>query len=351
MRPAALLAVMLTFLLVLSPVVGQEPGRSFETALEVDLSGGEAEVRGSLTGAFDDNHYYRLVGVGSGQTIRVEGEIIGVETGRGTVALYSPDKARLAGVDPVVGKGVRKKVEISFTPAYEPEHPELTLYLRIGKSMGAFNYSLRITVEPRYDAGSGRDAGTQAPHSVEAPIAKPGEPASFTGFLTQRGEGNDYQDLYKLRAELAPGQALRVTVDPEPGLMVSAILYSEDMFRLRHNQSEARGQPLTMTITGDWKPGINTFYLDVENLGGNGGTGGYTVRVEVLEPVQEATTTAQPPPAPMQEDLLRLVLIVVAVALVAVAVAVLIIRRRRGIRVLEEGGEWWGTGEWGAEEW
>ncbi len=351
MRSATLTALILAALLLTSPILGGEPGKSFETALEVDLSGGQAEVGGSLVGAFDDNHYYRLVGVGSGQTVRIEGELVGVETGRGTVALYSPDRARLAGVDPVVGKGVRKRVELTFTPAYEPEHPELTLYLRIGKSMGAFNYSLRITVEPHYDAGSGRDAGATKDHAVEAPIARIGEPASFTGYLTERGMGNDYQDLYRIRAELAQGMALKVTVDPEPGLMVSAILYSEDMFRLRHNQSESRGQPLTMTITGDWSPGINTFYLDVENLGGNGGTGSYKVKVEVLEPVQETATTAQPPPAPMREDIIRLVLIVVAVALVAVAIAVLVIRRRRGIRVLEEGGEWWGTGEWGAEEW
>ena len=251
----------------------------------------------------------------------------------------------------MLGKGSRKKVEISFTHAYEPE-AEFTLYLRIGKSLGAFNYSLRITVEPRYDAGSGRDAGAGKEHSVDAPIAKLGEPASFTGYLTEKGLGNDYQDLFRIRAELAEGLILKVTVDPEPGLMTSAILYSEDMFRLRHNQSEARGEPLTMKVTGDWEPGINTFYLDVENLGGNGGTGSYTVKVEVLEPPQqgEATATATPT-APMPEDTLRLLLIVVAVALVAVAVAVLVIRRRRGIKVLEEGGEWWGTGEWGAEEW
>ena len=347
----ALLALILLAAVALQPALCQvEPGKDFESAPAIDLSSGSAPLNGSLTGAFEDNHFYRLVGISSGEEIRVEGTLTGIETGLTTVVLYSPEGARLTGSDQVLGKGSKKKVSLSYTPAYDPDHPQLHLYLRIGKSRGALNYTLQVRVEPRFDADSGRDAGAGHETAVETPVAKPGEPATFQGYLTEKDSGNDYQDFYLLKAQLQPGQILRISVDPERSLRVKAILLSNDLFSLRHNQSESRGEPITMSIQGDWEPGLNKFYLSVDNLGGRGGGGSYTVRVEVQQPPAETETTTYTPSSPFSEETMRLLLITVAVALVAVAIAVLVIRRRRGgIKVVSTGEEW-GWGEEG-EEW
>ena len=356
MKPEALAALAALMLLAAlasaHPAPCQvEPGKDFESAPPIDLSAGPVSLNGSLIGAFEDNHFYRLVGISSGEEILVEGKLIGVETALTTVVLYSPEGARLAGQDQVLGKGSQKRVEVRYTPAYDPEHPELYLYLRIGKSRGGLNYTLTIKAEPRFDADSGRDAGGESAAAVEAPIARLGEPAVFEGYLTDKDHGNDYHDFYLLKAELEPGQALRVSIQPSGGLRVKAALLSNDLFSLRHNQSEARGEPITMSVQGDWEPGLNLFYLDVDNLGGRGGGGSYKVRVEVQQPPAPTTTTAYPPPSPLSEETMRWLLIGVAVALVAIAAAVLIIRKRRGgVRVVSAGEEeWWGEG-WGAEE-
>ena len=82
-------------------------------------------------------------------------------------------------------------------------------------------------------------------------------------------------------------------------------------------------------------------------MDGRGGEGAYTVKVEVLKPINQTTTTTAITTAPgtISEEYLKYILIGVAVALVAIAAIILILRRRKRIRVIETGEEeWWGGG-------
>ncbi|MEN2975386.1 MAG: hypothetical protein ABDH32_07420 [Candidatus Caldarchaeales archaeon] len=352
MEKKVLIILVLSALLILSPSVYTEdiqPGLDFDTAAPLDISTGTVNINGSLTKTFEDNHYYMITGLGSGVQISITGTLIGIEPGLTTVSLYSSTKARLIGVDQVVGKDARKKVELRYLLAYDPHEHETVLYIRVGKSTGALNYSLKIVAEKFFDGGSSRDAGGDMSNSIQAPTVSIDTLTTFRGYLSEEEYGNDYSDFYKLSIDLQPKDEILIEVDPNPKLMVWASLLAPDGFSLRHNKSEGKGEPLTLRVRGDWKPGVNDFYLRVENLGGSGGGGEYTVKIQLFRPLKEnitTTTTFQTQPWPIvSQENIRNIIIGIAVGIFAVAVIVLIIRRRRKVvRVEEE--EWggWGSG-------
>jgi len=347
-KTAVILLSITLILAMIQPTLAQKPGRDFESAPEIDLSTGSASLRGSLTGEFEDNHYYKLVGLSSGMKVKVVAELMGTGevSGFTTIALYSEKGARLAGSDQALGRGEKIRRELTYTLGWIPGNPSPILYLRIGKSRGALNYTIEITVEKVDDAGSGRDAGTDPSQALEAPKASLGEPATFTGYLAGENLGDDHADCYMLKVVLEPKQVLRITVNPSKTIRLKASLLSADKFPLRSNKSEARGMPITLQVKGDWLPGTNNFYLTIDNMDGRGGEGSYTVKVEVLKPISKtATTTAiTTTPGILSEEQLKYVLIGVAAALVAIAAIILVLRRRRGVRVVEAGEEWWGGG-------
>ncbi|MEM4693821.1 MAG: hypothetical protein QW655_04865 [Nitrososphaerota archaeon] len=335
----------------------QAPGADFETALPLDLSAGYVWVNNSLVKPFEDNHYYIFRGLRSGVEVRVEGVLVGVESGLTTVSLYSNDQARLIGMDQVLGKNTRKRVELKYMLGYDPRSPEeLAVYLRIGKSSGAaLNYSLKIYTVEYSDAGSGRDAGGSYDTALPLSITTKDVVTRFTGYLSEKDYGNDFIDYYKLPVELARGQELLIEIKPSPELMVRAsILNATDRFTLKSNRSEAKGEPLTLRIRGDWRTGLNNFYLVVENMGGTGGGGQYSVTVQIVTPTTTETTTAttistSPWPS-IDQETLRNLIIIIAIATVVIAVVVMIVMRRRAARVEEEWGGW-GTESWGEESW
>jgi len=360
MEKKGLTVLLLVVLLLFVPIIYSEeiePGLDFETAPPLDLSTGSASINGSLTKTFEDNHYYMLTGLKSGVQVTITGKLKGIEPGLTTVSLYSPSRARLTGIDQVIGKNVEKRIELKYLLAYDPSNPEdNTLYIRIGKSSGSLNYTLNITVEKFFDADSGRDAGASMKDAITAPSISRDSLTTFKGYLAEKDYGNDYSDYYKLSIDLQPKDEIYIEVKPESSLMVWASLLTPDGFSLRHNKSESKGEPVTLRVRGDWKTGINTFYLVVENMGGSGGEGGYTVKVQIYASKVENTTVVsltQTQVWPiLNQETIRNIIIVVAAVVVVVAVVVLIIRRRRRVvRVEEE--EWggWSTGESWGEGW
>lgn len=343
-----------TFFLLVFTVYAEEqtPGTDFESALPLDLSAGYVWVNSSLIKPFEDNHYYMIEGLKSGVEVRVEGVLIGVESGLTTVSLYSSDQARLIGVDQVLGKNTRKRVELKYMLGYDPRSPEeLAVYLRIGKSSGAaLNYSLKIYRVEYFDAGSGRDAGGAFDAALPLSITTKDVITRFTGYLSEKDYGNDFVDYYKLPVELARGQELLVEIKPSTELMIRAsLLNATDRFTLKSNRSEAKGEPLTLRVKGDWKAGLNNFYLVVENTGGAGGGGQYSVTVQIITPTATettTTTTTNTSPWPyVDQETLRNLIILIAIVTVVIAVIVIIIMRKRAVRVEEE----WGS--WGEESW
>ena len=354
------MVLFLSALLILTSSICSEelqPGIDFDTAAPIDLSTGSASINGSLTKMFEDNHYYVIRGLRSGVQVSITGSLRGIEPGLTTVSLYSPSRARLTGVDQVLGKNVMKKIELKYLLAYDPSNPEdNTLYIRIGKSSGSLNYTLNITVEKFFDADSGRDAGASMKDAITAPSISRESSTTFKGYLAEKDYGNDYSDYYKLSVDLQPRDEIYIEVKPESSLMLWASLLTPDGFSLRHNKSESKGEPVTLRVRGDWKTGINTFYLVIENMGGSGGEGGYTVKIQIYTSKVENTTVtslSQTQVWPiLNEETIRNIIIVVAALVVVVAVVVLIIRRRRRVvRVEEE--EWggWSTGESWGEGW
>ncbi|MCS7125629.1 MAG: hypothetical protein NZ929_01785 [Aigarchaeota archaeon] len=348
-----LIVLILSVLLIFSsPVYSEEqqPGGDFASAIPLDLSTGSASVNGSLIKPFEDNHYYMITGLSSGVQVIVYGTLKGIEPGLTTVSLYSSIGARLAGKDQLIGKDVRRRVELKYLLAYDPRDPEPVLYIRVGKSTGALNYSLEIVTNKFFDAGMGRDAGGDMQNAIPAPTISRDALTVFKGYLSEEEYGNDYSDFYKLTVNLQPKDEIYIEIDPNPQLMIWASLLTLDGFSLRHNKSENKGDIITLRVRGDWKPGVNTFYLRVENLGGSGGGGEYIVNIRILSPVKEnatTTTPSEPQPWPiLSQETIRNIIIGIAVVVVAVAVIVLVIRRRRRVvRVEEE--EW---GGWGGEE-
>lgn len=362
MEKASITVLLLSIMLICTPLIYSqevEPGLDFDTAKPVDLSTGSASISGSLTKIFEDNHYYMFTNLKSGIQISISGSLKGIEPGLTTVSLYSPSRARLIGIDQVVGKNVIKKVELSYLLAYDPTNPEEnTLYIRIGKSSGSLNYTLEISIDYFFDADSGRDAGANMKDAIPAPSISRDTVTTFKGYLAEKEYGNDYSDYYRLSINLQPKDEIYVEVEPEPYLMIWASFLTPDGFSLRHNKSESKGEPVTLRVRGDWETGVHTFYLSVENMGGAGGGGGYTVKVEIHPTkIENATITSvtqtQIWPWPfLGQETLRNIIIIIAVAIVAIAILVIIIRKRRSvIRVEEE--EWggWGGGESWEEGW
>lgn len=356
MEKVGLAILFLSVLLLFTPIAYCEevaPGVDFDTAIPLDLSTGSARINGSLTKIFEDNHYYMITGLKSGVKVSINGSLRGIEPGLTTVSLYSPNRARLTGIDQVVGRNALKNIELRYLLAYDPLNPEEnTLYIRVGKSSGSLNYSLNIFVENFFDSDSGRDAGSSMKDAIPAPSVSRETITIFKGYLAEKEYGNDYSDYYKLIIDLKPRDEIYIEIDPEPYLMIWASLLTPDGFSLRHNKSESKGEPLTLKIRGDWKTGLNTFYLAIENMGGSGGEGGYTVKIQVYSPtVENATLTSitqsQTWPWPIiDQETLRSLIIVIAVIVVVVAIIVLVVRRRRRVIRVEE--EEWGTGgSWG----
>jgi len=361
MEKTSLIVLLLSIMLLFIPLsYPQEvgPGLDFDTATPLDLSTGSASISGSLTKTFEDNHYYMLTGLKSGVQVSITGSLRGIEPGLTTVSLYSPSRARLAGTDQVIGKNIVKKVEMRYLLAYDPANPEeTTLYVRIGKSSGSLNYTLDISLEYFFDADSGRDAGANMKDAIQAPSISRDIITTFRGYLAEKEYGNDYSDYYKLNIDLQPRDEIYIEVKPEPYLMVWASLLTPDGFSLRHNKSESKGEAVTLRVRGDWKTGVNTFYLAVENMGGAGGGGGYTVKVEIHSSKTENTTATSfaqtwtsPWPFLGQENI-RNIIIIIAIVIVAIAIVVIIVRRRRRVIRVEE--EWggWSTGESWGEGW
>jgi len=321
------------------------PGKTFEEAGEVSLSTGEAEVEGSLLGAFENDHYYMLTGLTSGMRVKIEATLIGGESTYLTVSLYSSKRARLTGYDGPVPAGGKKKITLEYELAYDPLEPEPTLYLRFGKSRGAFNYTAKISVEYADDLNSMRDAGAEANTALQSPKLTPESPANWSGHLSSKDSGNDYADCYAIKADLSRGEELAIKIEPSDQLRVKANLLSSDLFPLRSNSCKSRGQTIVLRLTGDWEPKTYTFYLAISNFDGAGGGGEYAVKawIRKLENAsipQQTVTTIQ---GEVEESAVKLGILVGAAALIAISIAILILRRRRMYRVEEVG--WWGSGE------
>ncbi|MCD6235959.1 MAG: hypothetical protein J7J94_03080 [Thaumarchaeota archaeon] len=341
-------AILLTLLLLsLSQAISAvKPGNSIETAGAVDLSMGGAILEGSLTEPLQQNHYYALKGLGSGVKIVVNLTLRGLKPAHAVAALYSAKGARLTGYDLALGAGNVKKLSLSYALAYAPGENR-TLYLRIGKSRGALNYTAEISVEYLYDYSlqSARDAGDKPSQAIEVPAIPPNQTQSWIGYLSSSQGGDDHEDYYKFSADLSPGAVLRVQVTPSKNLRIRATLYTQDLFPLKQNQSELSGQSINLEASGEWEAKRYTFYLEVDNLGGTGGDGEYSVKawVEGGRPQGQQTQTAAAPPTGVSEQLLKTGIIAAAVALIAISIAVLVLRRRRAYTVEEVG--WWGGGE------
>ena len=349
MKPYAKLAPALLILLALASIQASaavKPGDSFENAGALDLSAGEAVVEGSLTAPLQENHYYLLRGLGSGMKVAVEVTLRGISSAHVTVSLYSSSRARLTGYDAALGTGNVKNVTLSYVLAYSPGENR-TLYLRIGKSRGALNYTAQISIEYLYDYDmqSMRDAGASADQALKVPGVSANLSQKWIGYLSSSGEGEDYEDYYRFAAELSPGDVLHVQLTPSRDLRIRATLYSQDLFPLKTNQSEIRGQPINLAVSGEWKNKAYVFYLAVDNLGGTGGAGDYTVKawIETKQPQSQQTQTIAETPGGVEESALKFGIIAAAVALIAISIVALILRRRRIYRVEEVG--WWGGGE------
>jgi len=172
-------AILLTLLLLsLSQAISAvKPGNSIETAGAVDLSTGGAILEGSLTEPLQQNHYYALKGLGSGVKVVVNLTLRGLKPAHAVAALYSAKGARLTGYDLALGAGNIKKLSLSYALAYAPGENR-TLYLRIGKSRGALNYTAEISVEYLYDYTSNpRETPGTSPakqsRSPRSPLTRP----------------------------------------------------------------------------------------------------------------------------------------------------------------------------------
>ena len=342
-----LIAAALILLLLASINMSQavKPGKSFEDAGVIDLSTGSAEIKGSLLDPLENDHYYALVNLTSGTRIRLEITLTGVKSAYVTASLYASNHARLVGYDAPLGSGSKKELLFVYSLAYNPEEPNQTLYLRFGKSRGALNYTARITRERVDDFASGRDAGDSPNWALKTPEVTKDSEADWTGYLSKKDEGNDFEDYYQIPAKLYAGDVLVIRITPSKDLRVRANLLSSDLFPLRSNSCQARGQPITLRLTGDWKGQTYTFYLTIANFEGIGGGGEYRVEALIQKSAnatatQGNATTPTPPQGP-EESTIKLGIIVGAIALIAISIAVLIMRRRRLQRVEEVG--WWGS--------
>ena len=348
-KPITALAIALLILASTHAVHAVTPGKSFEDAGVIDLSTGSAEIKGSLLDPLQNDHYYALVNLTSGTRIRLEITLMGVKSAYVTASLYASNHARLVGYDAPLGSGSKKELVFEYSLAYNPEEPTQTLYLRFGKSRGAFNYTARITRERVDDLASGRDAGDSPEWALQTPKVTKDSEADWIGYLSEKDEGNDFEDYYQIPAKLDPGDVLLIKITPSKDLRIRANLLSSDLFPLRSNSCKARGRPITLRLTGDWKGQTYTFYLTIANFEGVGGGGEYRVEALVQKSAnatatQGNATTPTPPQGP-EESAIKLGIIAGAIALIAISIAALILRRRRLHRVEEVG--WWGSeGGW-----
>jgi len=344
MKPTTKLSIALIILLLaaLMPMAqASKPGKTFEKAAVIDLSTGKAFIKGSLIE--ESNHYYKLIGLRSGVKVIIEAELTGVSSAYLTISLYSADYARLTGYDGVLGTGSVKKVKLEYALSQSLAGGNQTLYLRFGKTRGAFNYSAEISVEyvsDLYPTNPEGDAGDRASTALKAPEISPNKTSSWSGYLSSTTTGEDYEDYYQLKAKLSKGDVLAIIIQPSKDLRLEAALLSADLFPLKTNQSELRGKPVIIKLSGEWEDKPYTFYLKISNFGGTGGEGTYAVKAWIEKPgAQTAQTTTTTVEAPVQESMIKFAIIIAAIALIAISIIILILRRRM-YRVEEVG--WWG---------
>ena len=345
---ALALAIILVAAAQLQASAQEQPGGSFENALRVSLIPGEQAIpeqgyyRLNETSAA---HYFLLDGVEGGYRLEIRIEVRGVEQGRTAVALYTEGGEPIIQRKILYGYGTSETIELAYQPSRESAEPGSAHYLSLIRYSGAAEYRLILSLESveDYAAGEG-DAGSSPEAAITLPSLEPGETVRASGHLASRLDGGRYADrvdCYKLRVVYGGGRdALKILLKPSHGLPISATLFQGD-FRLKHNESRRPGEPATITLRGDWKPGQEYSYiLRIDNLGGRAG-GSYEFEAWI-EPGNE---TQPPTPGPgsqggLQASELRLLVVVGAAALIAISIAMLILRRRRIYRVEEVG--WWG---------
>jgi len=344
MKPTTKLSIILVILLLIASIPASEavaPGETIEKAGAVDISTGKAVLTGSLLE--ESNHYYKLLGLRSGVKLVIEAELTGISPAYLTISLYSSEYARLTGYEGVLGAGNTKKIKLEYALSQSPGGENRSLYLRFGKTRGAFNYTAEISLEyvaDIYPTNPEGDAGDSASTALKAPEIAPNKNSTWSGYLSSSTTGEDYEDYYRLEAELSKGDELVILIQPSKELKLEASLLSADLFPLKTNQSELKGKPLLIKLAGEWEDKPYTFYLKIGNFGGTGGEGTYSVKAWIEKPGSQVTKTSRTPAeAPIQESMIKFAIIIAAAALIAVSIIILILRRRM-YRVEEVG--WWG---------
>ena len=344
-EPKLSLAALL-LLSLLAAASAKPPGTSFETALQVDL------IPGKLTlpeeGYYQLNEtrseaYFELRGLEGGMKLTMELEALGAEQGRSIITLYSGEGALIRREKVVYGEGTRSTIELAYQPSMESAEPGARQYLVLKRYSGAMRYRITFTVDLVEDYAPGEgDAGADPETAISLPPIAGNSSISFTGHLASRDEGDDFADYYKLRVSFgASGESLKIRVKPSGGLQVAASLYKET-YMLKHNASKGHGEPIELTLTGEWESGKEYgFLLRIDNSGGRGG-GSYEVEAWVEGGPSQTSTATQPnlKPEGLDETTIKALIIVGAAALVVISIAMLILKRRRIYRVEEVG--WWG---------
>ena len=346
MRSTNILSVLLIALLLLmsfSEIAAIKPGRSFEEASRnpIDVSVGMILITNNITES--GGHYYRLEGLRTGMKLTVKITLTAIKSAYYIVSLHSSDYARLTGYDGILGYKNVKEIKLEYVIARIPIRENTTLYLKVSQSGGAVSYKAEISTEPVsdiYPTNPEGDAGDSAATALKAPEIMPNKTSSWTGYLSSTTTGEDYEDYYQLKAKLSKGDKLAILIQPSKDLRLEASLLSADLFPLKTNQSELRGKPVIIKLSGEWEDKPYTFYLKISNFGGTGGEGTYTVKawIEKAETsiVQTSTTTTE---FPIRESMIRFGIIIAAIALIVISILVLLLRRR-AYRVEEV--SWWG---------
>ena len=350
---AILIALLLAPILIQSSLSQpQYPGRSPETALRIDLVPGEVALPESgyyLLNESMGSHYFELRGLEGGYRLRVEVEVVGVEQGRVTVAIYRENREIVAQDKLLYGSGTKEEAELTYQPSREFAEPGAIHYLALTRYSGALKYRLKLILESVEDYAPGEgDAGSDPETAIILPTIASGEPLSVRGYLASRHDGGDYADYvdyYRLRVIFADSHdVLRLRFKPARDQYLSATIYQEG-FRLKHNKSKAAGEEFAISLGGEWENGREyEFVLRVDNLGGRGG-GGYQFEAWIEAANQTATSIpTRPGPGGLEESTVKLLIIAGAAALVVISITMLILRRRRLYRVEEVG--WWGEEAW-----
>jgi len=290
------LTIAVLLLVALIPEIQATALRNYfeETGVIIPSLGKVTVINGSLT--LEDSHWYKITGLRSGTKLTVIVKLAGISSTLSTVSLHSADHIELAKKDEILEGGLVKKVKLEYVLGYKPDGNNRTIYLKFEKTRGAFNYSTEIlinSVSDLYPTNPIGDSGNDINSAFAAPMIAANRASQWSGYLSSRGNGEDYEDCYRLQAFLTDNDRLHVVIEPSEELTLEAWLLSSDSFPLKSNKSIKHGEPFSITITGDWENKLYTFYLKVDNFGGVGGEGNYVIKAWI-EKAQTSTKTSAP---------------------------------------------------------